>query len=73
MPAEGSTGESGNGPPAIWNEEFADLPYSRVSRMKILGNAFHRKFTFEEHFERILDRAKTRMAIIGSWREANGA
>ena len=40
------------------------LPYSQVSRIKILGMVFDQSFSFEEHLDRILEKAKTRLAVL---------
>ena len=40
------------------------LPYTKVPQIKILGVIFDERFSFEEHYNRLLERAQVRMGVI---------
>ena len=63
--AEAVNNQQSNDPITPWCEELMELPYSKVSRMKVLGVIFDKERNFAEHFDRVLEKAKTRMSIIG--------
>ena len=41
-----------------------NLPYSQATRIKRLGLAFDQNFSFEEHLDRVPNKAKTRLAVL---------
>ena len=45
-------------------ERTMDLPYSVVSRFKLLGIIFDKDFDFQDHVRLILEKAKIRLAIL---------
>ena len=62
---EGQSPEQNKDKP-IPSEQLPDaaLPYSQVSRIKILGMLFDQRFSFEDHMSKILAKARTRLAIL---------
>ena len=45
-------------------QQHLALPYTEVAKMKILGAAFDREFSLNDHYSRILEKARIRMSII---------